>query len=482
MAADSGQIEIEPGGGSSIPRLTPFRVVHPRAALHDQYVAVTPDGSRIYALHNTQALDAWPLLVHHWPHIGGTLTALAAVVLLVTWLRRRRTMRRTAKDQPHCRRCRYQLTGVASPTCPECGADLSRHRPILGRRFALLPLAAAAVLALCVGVGYSALWLVGEPRIAQAAQWHKSRLPWLHRMTRGRWQHWVDPFACDVMLLLELDASSGAVRRRLALGETLYLPQVSPDGRHITVDVEQTIEVWSVRSGRRAAVHVRSRTPPGRGQVFRTDGVEVFTANAAAGWSVWDLRTGHELRSFPDGLLIDQYWQYPVTPVDRIVPVVRDSCEVYRVDLVTGEWRSCEQPSEQFRPTQDSTIHASMNAPDGRWLYTLRSGVHPWTHRVERWDLHHARYEGWAVREDQALGEFSTVAVTPDGRHLLLSHDGLDLASLHRVSDGQRVAELDVPQGGGAFCARFCDQGRTAVICTGAMFYWFDLTPWSGPP
>jgi hypothetical protein len=56
--------------------------------------------------------------------------ALGLVLLILA-----RRGKRVGRD-PHCRRCRYNLTGSPdAPTCPECGADLSSPRTIrLGER------------------------------------------------------------------------------------------------------------------------------------------------------------------------------------------------------------------------------------------------------------------------------------------------------------------------------------------------------------
>src|SRR5204863_7342609 len=54
---------------------------------------------------------------------------LLGVLLLVkgTWPRRRGSM-------PVCRRCSYNLTGLSTPRCPECGSLLTLATVVLGER------------------------------------------------------------------------------------------------------------------------------------------------------------------------------------------------------------------------------------------------------------------------------------------------------------------------------------------------------------
>jgi hypothetical protein len=60
---------------------------------------------------------------------GGTGVVLASLVLLVTgmWPRRR-------GEEPHCRKCDYNLTGLPSDRCPECGGMVTAKSPVHGER------------------------------------------------------------------------------------------------------------------------------------------------------------------------------------------------------------------------------------------------------------------------------------------------------------------------------------------------------------
>lgn len=81
------------------------------------------------------------------------LLALSGVVLLVVGLRGRRV-----SDRPHCRRCAFDLTGVATTSpdsrCPECGASLAAPKGIRrGSRQRRRPALILGVLLLLLGVG-----------------------------------------------------------------------------------------------------------------------------------------------------------------------------------------------------------------------------------------------------------------------------------------------------------------------------------------
>ncbi|TVQ33362.1 MAG: hypothetical protein EA376_02375 [Phycisphaeraceae bacterium] len=87
--------------------------------------------------------------------------AAIGAVLLALGLRGRRV-----NDHPHCRRCRFDLSGLdigaASAKCPECGGELAGRRTIrIGarRRRPRLIVSGAAVLLLLVAAGAGVVWV-----------------------------------------------------------------------------------------------------------------------------------------------------------------------------------------------------------------------------------------------------------------------------------------------------------------------------------
>jgi hypothetical protein len=71
------------------------------------------------------ALDLSPEMLLY----GGAGVLLASLVLLVAgmWPRRR-------GEEPHCRKCDYNLTGLPSDRCPECGGTITAKSTVHGER------------------------------------------------------------------------------------------------------------------------------------------------------------------------------------------------------------------------------------------------------------------------------------------------------------------------------------------------------------
>jgi hypothetical protein len=76
-------------------------------------------------------------------------------------------------ETPHCRRCDYALTGLASPErCPECGAVLGAKRAVAhGERYRRRGLAWAGVALLLLGGTPVTLLLVGRARNYDWYRW-----------------------------------------------------------------------------------------------------------------------------------------------------------------------------------------------------------------------------------------------------------------------------------------------------------------------
>src|SRR5690606_33120039 len=84
---------------------------------------------------------------------------------------------RRVDDHPWCRRCRFDLFGLPSPThCPECGAALSHQRAVRhGQRRRQPRVMLMGLLLLLGSIGYTgfAAW-----RITQAEDWIEHKPVW----------------------------------------------------------------------------------------------------------------------------------------------------------------------------------------------------------------------------------------------------------------------------------------------------------------
>ncbi len=93
-------------------------------------------------------------------------TPPAGLVLLVVGLRGRRV-----GDEPRCRRCRYNLTGLTSEICPECGADLkATDATIAGLRKRRTVFLIAGVALLLFGVAGWGIRIYGQ---ANQVDWYR---------------------------------------------------------------------------------------------------------------------------------------------------------------------------------------------------------------------------------------------------------------------------------------------------------------------
>src|SRR5262249_15444485 len=148
----------------AIPTLSPAHEIAFPNSNQIYSVDFSPDGRTVYCLVDGQSIDLWALAVAHWPEYLGGLLAILVVIYLV--FLGRVLGRRQVRDEPHCRRCNYNLIAHAPDSvkrrserqlpepdtlCPECGTDLAKRHPRRGRstrRRILVPTSIILVLIL----------------------------------------------------------------------------------------------------------------------------------------------------------------------------------------------------------------------------------------------------------------------------------------------------------------------------------------------
>ena len=103
-----------------------------------------------------------------WSSIVFGLSAILGLMLLITAL----FPRRRGKT-PYCRRCRYNLTGIESKRCPECGTPLSVRGAVLHGERRRRP--RLAILGLVVLLGGTGPLGVRTYRWAKSVRWYSYR-------------------------------------------------------------------------------------------------------------------------------------------------------------------------------------------------------------------------------------------------------------------------------------------------------------------
>src|SRR5438067_7898567 len=91
------------------------------------------------------------------------LVWITAIVILIAlagiWLLKIGRWPRRRGSERHCRRCDYNLSGLSSAQCPECGAELLERNVVIGERRRRTGLAWSGVLLLIASlVGSGMVW------------------------------------------------------------------------------------------------------------------------------------------------------------------------------------------------------------------------------------------------------------------------------------------------------------------------------------
>jgi len=218
-----------------IQAIEPLRpVFQARAALLD--LAVTADGATVYAVHAIPAIDLGAVLddtIHYW------FTPFAIVLLCAAlWALRCVAQRPQRSGVPYCRRCGYDVSGCASPAepCPECGVDLGRRPPKLGRalwRRLWFPL---VLIVLCIGTTAS-IW-----GFRQAGLKLFTPLDWLS-IGAQRWVNVINRplpkgWGTRAAVFVAVDSTTGTWRqlRTNRAGKKMPLLRCLPDGSLLIVE------------------------------------------------------------------------------------------------------------------------------------------------------------------------------------------------------------------------------------------------------
>ncbi|HYD00845.1 MAG TPA: hypothetical protein VEB22_06415, partial [Phycisphaerales bacterium] len=270
---------------------------------------VSPDGESVWAVVDAPMIDVGKLINQNALTFASLLAALASLLLLL-WAYRAAHRRRTV-GALHCRRCDYEVTGVASssaaPVCSECGVDLRRRPPRPGRtRFRRLALPVTAFLLVAGSFAwFLAVGRAAYPKPAPEGRWGSTTL---QRWASTPWLAWLNAASARGDALLELDTESGVTRSLICARptRTFFHAVYNPAAKAVYLQGTDGIDLVSVDSGRTIAT-LRGEEFVGRGSTAPL----VVGHDAAAGtvyldgaerggkssWLIeWNWRTGKHRR------------------------------------------------------------------------------------------------------------------------------------------------------------------------------------------
>ena len=226
------------GTTAASPTTLPVQIIGPDRVLQFQPearvygMAVSPEGKTAYLLMTGRDIELTRQFVRFWPEL------LAAIVCLWTARRVLGVLRRPQDaDVAHCRRCNYNLTGLSSQRCPECGTLITARTRVRGRATWRRLIVPACVFALAAGAYLTAdirAWR--QPAIPAGLQW---RALWPATWAMERNVRWLRPHLEQRDLLAAVDLERGGIRRVLCNWPAAQRsgPQkvvlVSRDGRNI---------------------------------------------------------------------------------------------------------------------------------------------------------------------------------------------------------------------------------------------------------
>ncbi len=196
---------------------------------------VSRDGRAMAHWQQEPVVAIWPALIEAWPYWLGAIAGLW--LLIATLLMILRYRRPRAVGEPHCRRCNYQLTGLRSESCPECGAALTERTIVIGKRVRRRLIRNSFIGAVLLSLGYTAMLLGGVPRqgvVSAWFDWHSATVArWAEKLNIDRLKDWER----ETYVIVPVDMDTGLMktrpRRRFLSGSASQPPFFSLDRRRI---------------------------------------------------------------------------------------------------------------------------------------------------------------------------------------------------------------------------------------------------------
>lgn len=292
-------------GADDLPVLEPVAAFGGRMMELEQ-VTIAPRGDMAWFTARTRAIDLYRLNEDVGTSVVFALLVIVLATLAIIGVRVLQKPR--IVGHRHCRRCNFDVEGLVAKICPECGCDLAKRRPVLGRsrarRFGVPALVTLLIALPCffggtpADLGERVCRLLQVRYLAVSDDWAKK---------------WDEVLGSEVVTGamglyrtgLAGTGPGGETPRIVAVRSGMYMPvPVSSDGEMVAIRTRagRGVGVYNARSGRTVklpdeklwnAEKLYEQFPIG----FTHDNRGVFIQWAAepkgkeCGVSLWDLNT-----------------------------------------------------------------------------------------------------------------------------------------------------------------------------------------------
>jgi hypothetical protein len=468
-------------------RLWTHHLTFPESIDGVRSIAFAPDRESIYVHYAVPVVDAWSLLVYHWPEIFGALVGLIALFLLFRW--RRIVRHAQIHGAPHCRRCNYELSAhvtrdpshrfVVPPgtRCPECGVPLAEKRPRAGKDTLRRLAPVSAVLLIATSI-YSTALIVGVPREGRVSGWFEWPSNSLARFASARLFH-IGRIRVGARTV-RVDVPTGRVDRMLA---THSAPAgnpiaVTPDGRGIVVTTPEGFKLIDSRTGRTQSVAAIPRSTVGftnnwflpirRVVGFLPDGhaAVIQDGQSVRKWNLIDGRNEH--------LLTLEYEKPLLIPSDGTGGLHTRHADMLMEWTVPGELRLIPTKAQHLDFMRDLGSPPLLIAKGGRIVSVDEEGL-----RIESVeDNFITAYQHVSAGPQHRLAHYFAVSTSEQ----LVAIGSYDNAVLIRNLDRSAwLAYLSTPPGAYAAHPAFAadDRWLAAIVQTGTTTFRHELVLWN---
>ena len=262
-----------------------------RKRIWSSVVGFAPDNKTAYVSATVNQVNVWETIVYYWPEATAIVLGLIFLRFLIRVARKRHE-----PGEEYCRRCDYNLRGLPSPQCPECGTQLTPENRIPGRRRWPRVIVVCGLLVFVVaGYGFAAMRLPRQGSVSQWIEWRS--IPLAKWATDGKHQ-WLLRHTTLDDAIVRVDLDSGKItgahcRIEHPSEERLYSRMLSPDGRTLLCGFGEQTALVDCASGKIVRrfdfqCYQATYTRIGTQYLFHCHRKEL---------AAWDIRTGKRINT-----------------------------------------------------------------------------------------------------------------------------------------------------------------------------------------